>query len=188
MNHINNDIDQIRIRRSQNTLIVVGTGTILFSVWTVIKTLGAFFLLKNESVDVVKEAAGEIGVALSDQQVFYIVLAVMVLFMILFLAVRTFIGRSAILEGRGLRRGNGYLILASILIILGIASLVTSIFSTGSQESLSVFSVFSNYTSLSTLIIEFTSMIMLVELVYSAIRIRIVRKRVRQSTAQKEQE
>lgn len=185
MNHINNDIDHILIRRSQNTLIVVGMGTILFSVWTVVKTLGSFFLLKDESVAVVKKAAGESGVALSDQQVFYVVLVVMVLFLILFLAARTFVGMSAISEGRGLRRRYGYLILASIMIILNIASFVTSFFSTRSQESISVFT---NDTSLSALIIELTSMIMLVELVYSAIRIRKVRKRVRQSMAQKEQE
>ncbi|MBQ3429449.1 MAG: hypothetical protein IJH28_06710 [Mogibacterium sp.] len=185
MNHINNDNDHILIRRSQNTLIVVGLGTILFSVWTVVKTLGSFFLLKDESIAVVKKIAGENGFVLSDQLVFYAVLAVMVICLIVFLAARTFVGMSAISEGRGSRRRNGYLVLASIMIILNTASLVTSFFSAKSQESISVFS---NDTSLSALIIELTSLIMLVELVYSAIRIRNVRKRVRQSTAQKEQE
>lgn len=186
MNHINNDNDHILIRKSQNTLIVVGMGTMLFSVWTVVKTLSSFLLLKDESVAVVKRTAGESGAALSDKLVFYVVLAGMVIAMILFLAARAFVGMSAISEGRGLRRRNGYLILASIMIILNTASFVTSFFSTkDSQEPLSVFS---NNTSLSALIIELTSLIMLVELVYSAIRIRGVRKRVRQSTAQKEQE
>ena len=57
MNHIDNDIDHILIRRSQNTLIVVGTGTILFSVWTVVKTLGTLILLKDEAVAVVRKTA-----------------------------------------------------------------------------------------------------------------------------------
>ena len=186
MNHINNDIDHIQIRRSQNTLIVVGMGTMLFGVWTVVKTLWSFFLLKDESVAVIKKAAGESGAALSDQQVFYVVLVIMVLLLILYLAARTFVGMSAMSEGRGWRKRNSYLIIASIMIIIDIVSFVTSLFSAGSQEE--SLSVFSNNTSLSALIIELTSLFMLVDLVYSALKIRKVRKRVSQSTAQEGQE
>ena len=39
----------------------------LFGVWTVVKTLSSFLLLKDESVAVVKRTAGESGVALSDK-------------------------------------------------------------------------------------------------------------------------
>ena len=72
MNHINNDIDHILIRRSQNTLIVVGSGTILFSIWTVVKTLGSLILLKDEAVAAIRKTADEIGIILSDQILFYI--------------------------------------------------------------------------------------------------------------------
>lgn len=185
MNHINNDIDHILLRRSQNTLIVVGTGIILFSVWTVVKTLGVLFLLKNESVAVVKKALDETGIILSDQQVFFIVLVIILVIMLLFLAVRTFIGLSAISEGRGFRRRKGYLILAVIMIIINIAAAVINFFSARSQEYPVAFG---NNLSLPAHIIELTSIIMLVELVFSAIRIRRVRKRVSHNAAQKEQE
>ena len=185
MNHINNDIDHILIRRSQNTLIVVGTGTILFSVWTVVKTLGMIILLKDESVAAIRKAVDESGFKLSDQSLFYIVLAFTLIAMILFLAVRIFIGLSAISEGRGFRRRNGYLVLAVIMISISITAIVGNFFSAKSQEPLLVLS---NDTSLSAHIVEFTSVVMLVELVFSAIRIRRVRKRVRQSTAKKEKE
>jgi hypothetical protein len=185
VNHINNDIDHILLRRSQNTLIVVGSGTILFSVWTVVKTLGVLFLLKDESVAVVKKAIDETGIILSDQQVFCIVLVIMLVIMLLFLAVRTFIGLSAISEGRGFRMRKGYLILAVIMIILSTAAAAINFFSARSQE---YFVAFSNNDSLPAHIIELTSMIMLVELVFSAIRIRRVRKRVSHNAAQKQQE
>ena len=185
MNHINNDIDQILIRRSQNTLIVVGTGTILFSVWTVIKTLGSLVLLKDELIAVIKKAITESGFVIPDQYIFYIGLALVLILTILFLAVRTFIGLSAVSEGRGFRRKNGYLILAVIMIILNIAVIIINFVSVNSQESIGVLS---NDNSLSAQIIELTSIIMLVELVFSAIRIRRVRKRVSQSAEQKEQE
>ena len=185
MNHIDNDIDHILIRRSQNTLIVVGTGTILFSVWTVVKTLGTLILLKDEAVAVVRKTADENGIIISDQHLFYIVLAVTLIALLLFLAVRTYIGLTAISEGRGLRRRIGYLILAVIMIIFNITAVVMNFVSTTSQDS---HAVFSEDTSLSAHIIEITSIIMLVELVFSAIRIRIVRKRVSQSAVQREQE
>ena len=185
MNHINNDIDHILIRRSQNTLIVVGTGTILFSVWTVVKTLGTLILLKDQAVAVVRKTADENGIIISDQHLFYIVLAVTLIALLLFLAVRTYIGLTAISEGRGLRRRIGYLILAVIMIIFNITAVVMNFVSTTSQDS---HAVFSEDTSLSAHIIEITSIIMLVELVFSAIRIRIVRKRVSQSAVQREQE
>ncbi|MBR3124553.1 MAG: hypothetical protein IKF42_03880 [Mogibacterium sp.] len=185
MNHINNDIDHILIRRSQNTLIVVGTGTILFSVWTVVKTLGTLILLKDESVAAIRKTVDENGLKISDQHIFYIVLAIMMIFMLLFLAVRAFIGLSAISEGRGFRRHKGYLVFAVIMIIMSITVAVINFFSAKSQEPLWILS---NDTSLSAYIIELTSIVMLVELVFSAIRIRKLRKRVSQGAAQKEQE
>ena len=185
MNHINNDIDHILIRRSQNTLIVVGSGTILFSIWTVVKTLGSLILLNDEAVAAIRKTADEIGIILSDQILFYIELAVTLIAMLLFLAVRTYIGLAAISEGRGIRRRMGYLILAVIMIIFNITAVVMNFVSTTSQDS---HAVFSEDTSLSAHIIEITSIVMLVELVFSAIRIRRVRKRVSQSAAQREQE
>lgn len=61
VNHINNDIDHIMMRRSQNTLIVVGTGTILFSVWTVVKTLGSLFMRREEAVAIARRTAVKTG-------------------------------------------------------------------------------------------------------------------------------
>ena len=185
MNHINNDTDHILIRRSQNTLIVVGTGTILFSIWTVVKTLGSLILLKDEAIAAVRKTADENGIIISDQKLFYIVLAFTLIIMLLFLAVRTHIGLAAISEGRGLRRRMGYLILAVIMIIFNITVVIINFVSVKSQDPLVVFS---EDTSLSAHIIELTSLIMLVELVFSAIRIRRVRKRVSQSAEEREQE
>ena len=79
MNHLNHDMDHLLMRRSQNTLIVVGTGTILFSVWTVVKTLSSFVLLKDEVIASIRNTADEVGFILSEQQLFYIVLAFMLI-------------------------------------------------------------------------------------------------------------
>ena len=75
MNHINNDADHILIRRSQNILIVVGTGTILFSIWTAVKFLGTLFLLRDETVAAVRKLVDEKGFVVSDTVIFNVLLA-----------------------------------------------------------------------------------------------------------------
>ena len=103
VNHINNDIDHIVMRRSQNTLVVVWTGTILFSVWTVVKTLGSLFMRREETVAIARRAADEIGVVISDQNLFYIMLAILLITMLLFLGIRTYIGERRSQKGEGFR-------------------------------------------------------------------------------------
>ena len=74
MNHINNDTDHILIRKTRNILIVVGTGTIMFSVWTVVKTLSSIFLLRDEAIAAARKTVDEIGLVVPDQQLFFIAL------------------------------------------------------------------------------------------------------------------
>ena len=185
MNHINNDPDHILIRKSQNTLIVVGMGTILFSVWTAVKMLGTLFLLKDETVAAVRRIADENSLAVSDKLIFQIVLVFAVLFMLVSVGIRTHIGLAAISEGRGRRGRKGYLILAAIIIIVNVLAAITNKILSNPQES---FGALSADTSMSSFVIELTSMVMLTEMIVSAIRLRRARLRVSHSAVQKEQE
>ena len=185
MNHINNDTDHILIRKTRNILIVVGTGTIMFSVWTVVKTLSSIFLLRDEAIAAARKTVDEIGLVVPDQQLFFIALVTVLISMILFLTVRIYIGMAAISEGRGSRRRKGYLLLAVLMIIFNITAIVINFISVNPQESLGAFS---HDTSLSSLIIELTSMVMIVEMVFAAVRLRRACIRVSQSAEQKEQE
>ena len=185
MNHINNDDDHILIRRSQNILIVVGTGTILFSVWTALKILGTLFLLRDETVAAARKFVDENGIVVSDTIIFRVLLAATIVCMLLFVGIRTRIGLSAILEGRGRRRRKGYLILAVIMIIFDLLVVIASTTGLMPKESLGAFTV---NTSLSSFVIELTSTVMLIEMVIFAVRLRNARYRVGQIAAQKEQE
>ena len=185
MNHINNDDDHILIRKSQNTLIVVGTGTVLFSVWTAVKMLGTLFLLRNETVAAVRKLAEKNGIAVSDTLIFYVLLAGTVFFILLIVGVRTNVGLAAISEGRGRRRRKGYLFLAVIMITYDFLAVIANIIGHNSQESFGALTI---NTSMSSFVIELTSMIMLAGMVFSAVRLRKAQRRVSQSAAQKEQE
>ena len=173
MDYINNDPKHIAIRKAQNTLIVVGSGIVLFGVWTAVKMLGSFFLLKEETVAAMRMLAGEGMDVLSDTAVFYITLAMVMFVMLVILAIRTYVGLSAISEGRGKKSRILYIPIAVIMIIFGLISFYIN-FTT--VEDAGTYGALSQDTTTSGLIIELTSVIMLTEMVVSAVRIKRLRK------------
>ena len=106
MNFIDNDPKQVAIRKYQNTLIVVGSGIILFGVWTVVKMMGSFFLLKDETVAALRGFGGAAMDDIPDEAVFYISLVAVLVIMLVILAIRTYVGLSAISEGRGQKNAD----------------------------------------------------------------------------------
>lgn len=178
MDFINNDPAQIKIRKSQNTLIVVGTGTVLFGIWDVVKVLSVLFMRKKETVEGMRESTGEFFAEYSDAKVFTITLVIFLLFLLILLSVRTFVGLSALSEGRGLRRRRLYIPIAVVMIILDIMVLIFNFFKAG-KENAGVALLGDN--TLSGLIVELTSMIMLAEMVVAAVRIRRMTGRERKS-------
>ena len=55
MERVNNEPEQIRLRKAQNTLMVVGSGTILFSLWSLFRMAASFFMLRNETIAALRE-------------------------------------------------------------------------------------------------------------------------------------
>lgn len=169
MEFINNDPEQIKIRKSQNTLIVVGTGTILFGIWTALKMIGSLFMLKKETVEAMRKLAAGGFDQNTDQQVFAVTLGIALFATLILLFLRTFIGLSALAEGRGQRKNRSYLLVAVLMIIATVLSFGFNFFSVTGEKA---YGALTPDTSFSGMIIELTSFIMLIEMVISAIRIR----------------
>ena len=169
MEHINNSPEQIIIRRSQNTLIAVGTGTILFSVWTVVRTIGMAIILKAETINGIKQYTSNLNTHFSDNTVFVMFIVMMILVMSVILGFRVYVGMAAISEGRGIRRRSIYLLAAFILLVLEMIGFMNNFTQSEPTENLGILST---DTSIAGLIITFTSVIMLTELIVSAFRIR----------------
>ena len=96
------------LRRKQVTLVTLGTGVILFGVWSVVKSL--LYFRTNLFADLDTQVEPEL--------LPYIKLATVVivaLFVLADLGIRLKIGRRARAEGMGRRQKNGYLILAALI-------------------------------------------------------------------------
>ena len=168
MQFVNNEPEQIEIRRSQNTLIVVGSGTILFSVWTTVRMLGLLILLRNETVSALKDKFGATE-DISDTAYFLTITIVIMFILALLLAIRVYVGLSAIAEGRGKKRGILYILVAIVMILVSIWSFLSGFFTSEAPEQLGALT---RDRSISSLIIEATSIIMLAQMVVSALKIR----------------
>ena len=168
MQFINNEPEQIEIRKARNTLIVVGSGTVLFSAWTAVKILSIIILLRKEIVDAVFKLLGPVE-GLPENVVFWIVILLISIIMAVILGVRMYVGLSAIAVGRGRRRRLLFILIAVIMIIGNIWAFISGFFATEAPEQLGILT--ENH-SLSAFIIDATSVLMLTQMVISAIKIR----------------
>ena len=169
-----NSATEIELRRRQNTLIIVGVGTILFGVWSIVKTVGLFYFDKARRLAVLKGMIESNGAAWEDR---YYTLAVVLAVIVLAwdLVLRAFIGWAAISEGMGKHRSLLYVIIACLMLWSSIWTM------TGlSAEYVKYLIKLTSETpeapgqepSLSAVIIEITSLIMLAEMIHASIRVR----------------
>ena len=115
--------------RRRNNLVVSGTGIIALELWSVLKIIMmVIFSFDEIFADVLKttEASKMLVIAVTVVTVGTIIG--------ISLAVRLYVGRSAIAEGKGAKKGNGYLILTGILTAIDFAGLVMEIVTIGNQD------------------------------------------------------
>ena len=160
----NNEL-QIKLRKNRDTLKIVGSGVIAFGIWSVIKALlyselnMGTFLASIEESPVLTEAMLKTA--------FRIIIAIILL---IDLAIRLFVGLSAIGEGRGKRKHYVYIAMAFLIAAVSFISVFFLILKPGEDSSLLELVV--------TLVIEVTSAVTLMQMCFSAIRVKKLYKQL----------
>ena len=173
MEHIDNRPEQIAIRKAQNNLIVVGSGTILFGVWSGLKMFGSVLMLRNETVSDFKRVIDVDYTGMPDSAVFGAILVIAFVLFAIDILFRLYIGRSAIAEGRGKKKSPVYLLAAGIMITFSTLGIVKSL---RAPDEITVIGALMPRVTITSIVIELTSTIMLTEMIVSAIRIRGLRR------------
>lgn len=167
----NNDTRQIQIRKYENALIISGMGVIAFGLWSIVKT-AAYFVFDPANVQKAVQAFNIEESADYTSAIGPIVLVGIFFALVFDLMLRVYVGRSAIRQARG--RGNRIfsVIVAIILALLLINEMVYRIWMMLMGESIS--------TSLDGIlvswIIDMTSFLAMVEVIYSSIRLQRLRR------------
>lgn len=147
----------VRIRRLEDNMFTLGTGILFFGVWTFIKFVLSFFFI-------------DVGSDADDSQIVEIITYVLLWTVILSdFAIRAYLGISARGEGRGKRGKTAPLIWGVFLALMQTFLLIFEIvtFTDGDTSFIS---------AAVTLIIDGTSLVFLVELFVSSLRLRRLRK------------
>ena len=181
----NNNPNDIKIRKFRDTLVTGGFAIIAFGIWTVIKSImEAFTILQPllESIDyngLPQEQTEQIRTMIEDGTMFNALLFMVIIFLIVDLIVRVYVGFSARAIGLQKKNRNGKEKNGIVWLIFGIILAAISVYSLGvtiadTSEILRVHSVMYYLVSL---VVDGTSIFVTVELVITGFRLRSLVKK-----------
>lgn len=164
---------EIKFRRLGNVLSTSGFGVLMFGLWSIIRTLLQSFFGSNGISEAADEAAGtaaEVPDSLSGVVLVFII--VLAAFVAAEVGARIYVGISARSDSKGKKKSIAYLIVAGILIAFSAVNLVFNIFTLNYQNSFV-------FDTIITLILDGSSLIVLIELFVTGIRFRKMRKNMK---------
>ena len=152
------------LRRKQVTLVTLGTGVILFGVWSVVKSL--LYFRTNLFADLDTQVEPELLPYIK-----LVTVVIVALFVLADLGIRLKIGLRARAEGMGRRQKNGYLILAALIVFVNITGDLLGVYfivKNGVPEQAGLDYVVS-------VLVDLSSTILLAELIITVLRVRKLR-------------
>lgn len=171
--NINNSTEDIKIRRTKDILISSGTGVIMFAVWSVVRTLLNFTLLRKNNDDIFSEISAETGMRPDGGVILGASIAIVLAVLAVEVGLRIYVGLSARAEGKGKNKGNAYLVIAFIMIPIYISGIIMSIVNVATAKG-------SVVDMTVTVIVEITSLFAYIELALSAVKLKKMKRQQRE--------
>ena len=164
---------QTELIKHRHTLAVVGMGAIAFGIWSLVKSILYFVLVEpiggiiSSNYDSIIDSRGE---ALA---VYAVSIAIVFLFVMIDMLFRWIVGRKAMAISKGEKEpGIGFFILSAILMLMDLTELVMGVLAIAGVVS----SGEDMFDRVSTLLVDFTSVVMLIEMIFAAVMIRKLTK------------
>ena len=175
-----NEPNDIKIRKLRDTLVTGGLAIIAFGIWTVVKSIIETFTILEPMIgsltakDLNQVQAEQLKSMIRDNSLFTILFFMILVFLVVDLALRLYVGLSARAIGLKKKKKNGkersgiaWLIWGIILAAVGIYSLIISLINTG--ETLRIYSIVYYVVSL---FVDVTSVIVTIEVIVSGFKLR----------------
>lgn len=139
--------------RYQNTLVIIGTGVMVFGIWSVVRTL-MYLFLNHQYLQLLKETS-DYGINPVGLQLPLIVI------LAIDLSLRLFSGKCARSFGKEGTKFTACIVSAIVLIIIGAMSILRMLASFPLEEGV--------LDNVITLFIDVTSLVLLIEMLVSAV-------------------
>ena len=180
---VNNSEEQRKIRKSQITLVIVGTGIIVFGAWAALKVYLLVLFRKVELIEQLRGIIPDDAEPVEDKAFVYAILFAATVYVLIELGIRLFVGLSAIAEGRGVRSGKVYILFVFLLIISSLIIVSADTFEAVTSTPTLEYGSFSLSRSdaATSLIVDLTSLIMNVQMLVSSFRVKKFKKKMGQS-------
>ena len=160
-----NDALHIQLRKNQDTLKIVGLGVMAFGAWSIVRAILYTTLQWNSIIENMVEQE----LSAKTAGIMYVIVSVMI--MAVEIAIRLYIGRSAIAEGKGERKRSGYIVVAFLIALMDLSLMFFFFILLGTRTEISL-------DALVTMFVELTSTVILLEMCQSAIRVRKLRRQI----------
>ena len=163
----------------RNTLKITGRGVLLFGAWAILKPLIALYLNRAETIAAVRSLLDE-GTVISDRDILWLCTVMLAVMLSTELIARIIVGMMAISEGRGHRHSVVYLIFGGLLLIASLFGALQKLYQAvvfireTAPENMAGGILETWFTSF---IMEAASVLMLIELLSAAIRLRMQQKK-----------
>jgi len=152
-----NSTNEVKIRKCESTLRISGIGIVILGLWSLARAI-LYFAFSFSYYETILGSTIE-GMDRIGLEVFLIII------LILDILFRLYIGRSAMLEAKGKKSGIVYVIFAFIIVAFSVYSIVDGIISPKILVN-----------SIANVFLDTTSLIITIDLISSAIRIKKYRK------------
>lgn len=159
------------LRRNRDMLKITGLGVIAFGLWNMIKIFMYVMIEKAAIYEMIRDSIDS-DVVYTDKEMnmlylisYIIFVVIMMLVMVFDALIRLYVGRCAILEAKGIKKGNAYLVIAAIMIMVSVLSMVNAVMGFKPDPDTVI-------DIISTVLVEITSFITLVELFITVRRVR----------------
>ena len=170
-------LKETKLRKYEHLLAISGAGVIAFGIWSVVKAAIYFLLVPLERIDTLfseQDLADLQSAGASNKAAGIITIVVILAMLLVDLLLRYYVGRSAVLEGRRIRKKRiTYVVVAAFIGFFLLLSIVMRFYSyLGEQEV--------TKTALDTasvsIVVDITSLLATIEMIVAAIMVRRLRK------------
>ncbi len=168
-----NQIDSVKLRRYSNRLVLSGWGIIVLGIWGSIRLIMGIVFYRNT---IMNSISSELNVPIVELQniIFAIFVIIILLVGLISFMIHLYIGGCAMLDGRGKKRKNLYLLFAAGLIMLSFLSQeatdnTAQNTTTQVQQDMDL--------AFATDLLDFTLCINCAEMIYCAARTKILRRK-----------
>jgi hypothetical protein len=158
------------IKKCESNITITGLGVLVFGMWSVLK----FIIQTINGVDVSAQLA-ELDVESHEDKLFIMLFTIIFLAIIAFaiLLFHSYVGIKAIGYGRGVSRKRGFLIPAGVMAVLNVVSVI--MYFRPKDGTINF-----DDTRIAALLVDITLCYILFDMIFSAIRLGILKKQMLQ--------